>query len=289
MAHIGRMELEFTKFSSANLNQLLLAELLGVFPIGIAIAWRHRCGAGAADAAVRRTCLLAKQQLDLIELRQRLAGDSLGQFGVLSTPLGGVERLCAGDQILIFAGQLRIARDIRPKLCDLALNLVVESLRLGLRRDFGGVVVPVGRSLVVSRWIRKATVPGSDSTASIQLAALAHTAELAAALVVATAALLIAGLLAATLLAAALALSLALSLALALLSLPLLAWLTLPLLLTLALLALAVRSLLLTLLAAAGLLAALLIASLALLTLLTASSLTRTGSRAGAIELCASQ
>lgn len=92
-------------------------------------------------------------------------------------------------------------------------DLIVESLRLGLSRNIGRI--NSGRCVSVAAVIGAATIT--------QLATLAHTTELAAALRTPSSALLIPCLLAATLLALPLLALTLLTLALALLALPLLA------------------------------------------------------------------
>ncbi len=130
------------------------------------------------------------------------------EFGILRAPFGGIESLCAVHQILILAGELRVARDIRTKLADLADNLVIERLGLGRRADFrdiAGVVVAA-----VSAWV-------ADVAAIVDSAAIGNlAAKLAAALRTTAATLLVTRLLATTaLLSRLLTLSLTLALLLA--------------------------------------------------------------------------
>src|SRR5580698_2009114 len=109
-----------------NFCRLLFAEFLRILAPRVTVAGSNGSRTGAADAAIGSICLLAKQQLEFVQLRKSLTGNALRQFGILRAPFGGIEPLCPVDQILILTGELRIARDVRPKLADLANHLIVE-------------------------------------------------------------------------------------------------------------------------------------------------------------------
>ena len=239
---------------------LLLAQFLRIVRERVAVARRHVAGARAAHAVVRFG-LAAEQQFQLIQLVHSLAADARRQFSILRRPLGGIQTLGTIDQILIFLRQLRIARDCRPQLGQLPHDLVVSGL--GLRRSSDFRSVALGSRPAVPDVQRTAGHGPLPADVINVVPARAISADLAAPLRVATAALAIA-----CLLALALALSLSLALALSLLTLASLAVASLlALALALALLSLTLTLLALTLLALLPLLALSLLAASLLLAL----------------------
>ncbi len=168
-----------------------LTQLLGVFPPGVAVTGRYGARTGATHAATCPVCFAPEQKFELIQLGECLAGDTLGEFRVLTTPFGGVQPLGSCNKILIFAVQLRIARQPRPELAKLPLNLVEDGLSLRLRPDFRRALRYIAEPAGIA-WVAAVAAAVIGITAS-QLTTLAGTTGLAAALWASAAALLITG------------------------------------------------------------------------------------------------
>lgn len=172
----------------------LLTELPRIFSPGVAIARRHCTRTGAADAAIGSIRLAAQEQFQLVQLRERLAGDALRELGILRAPFRRVQTLRAIDKILILASQLRVARHLGSELAKLTHYLAVDGLGLRGRPDFRSALWGIPRAGVadVAATIR--------ITAASHLAALPDASELSSTLGTTTAARLVARLLAANLL-----------------------------------------------------------------------------------------